>query len=123
MKREIKTFRHFDRQLKRLLKKFRSLRGELNELSEELIESPKQGKDLGAGLYKIRLGSKSKNTGKGGGFRVVTYYVEQTGDDETVYLVTIYDKSEEDSITKADLLAFVKEAFESEFDQEKPDND
>jgi hypothetical protein len=88
-----------------------------------LNKLPKQGKDLGAGLYKIRLASKSKNTGKSGGFRVVTYYVEQIGDEETVYLVTIYDKSEEDTVTKADLLTLVKQAFESEADQEKQDND
>ena len=59
---------------------------------------------MGGGLYKIRLGSASKGGGKRGGFRIITYYVEQTAAGEVVYLVTIYDKSEEANILKADLL-------------------
>ena len=79
-----------------------------------LAENPIQGKSLGAGLYKIRLASKSKGPGKSGGFLVVTYYVEQIGDEEVVYLVTIYDKSEEDTVRKEDLLDLVRDEFESE---------
>lgn len=121
--RTIETFREFRRQAKRLSKKYRTLADEVKNLSELLKTSPKQGKDLGAGLYKIRLASKSKNTGKSGGFRVVTYYVEQIGDEETVYLVTIYDKSEEDSITKADLLVLVKQALDEESANPEANND
>ena len=80
---------------------------EIIELGNSLIKTPIQGKSLGAGLYKIRLASKSKGTGKSGGFRVVTYYVEQIADGEVVYLVTIYDKSEEATIRKEDLLDLV----------------
>lgn len=43
---------------------------------------------------------------------MVTYYVEQLGDEEVVYLVTIYDKSEEDDIRKEALLGMVKDAFD-----------
>lgn len=63
-------------------------------------------------MYKIRLANQSKGTGKRGGFRVVTYYVEQVGDEEVVYLVTIYDKSEEDNIRREELLDIVKDAFD-----------
>ena len=66
---------------------------------------------MGSGLHKIRLASAIKGKGKSGGFRVVTYYIEQVGDEEIIYLVTIYDKSEQDSITKDDLLAIVDDAF------------
>jgi hypothetical protein len=111
MKRKIIALPHFDRRLKRLVKKFRTLSSEMAAFETSIEQYPKQGKDLGAGLYKIRLASKSKGTGKSGGFRVVTYYIEQVGDDEIIYLVTIYDKSEEDSVTKADLLAIVEEAL------------
>jgi hypothetical protein len=63
---------------------------------------------LGAGFYKIRLASKSKGGGKSGGFRIVTYYIEQKGDAETVYLITIYNKSEESSIDKKELLKILE---------------
>jgi hypothetical protein len=111
MRRSVVAMPHFARRLKRLTKKYVSLRAELAGLERALEESPRQGKDLGAGLFKIRLASKSKGGGKSGGFRVITYYVEQVGDEEIVYLVTIYDKSEDDSVDKADLLAIVQETL------------
>ena len=84
----------FERRLKRLARKFRTLPDEVDKLLDSLSQHPTQGQPLGAGLYKIRLGSASKGGGKSGGFRVITYYVEQTVDGELVYLVKIYDKLE-----------------------------
>ena len=109
MKRKVIAMPHFARRLKRLVKKYSSLSDELAHLENDLEDNPRLGITLGAGLLKIRLASKSK--GKSGGFRVITYYIEQVGDDEVVYLVTIYDKSEEDNIDKADLLAIVQDAL------------
>lgn len=109
--RSIKSLSRFDREFKRLAKKYKSLNNELIEFSTSLKTNPVQGKSLGAGLYKIRLASRSKGTGKSGGFRVITYYIEQVGDDEVVYLVTIYDKSEEDSISKDDLIDLVSDGL------------
>ena len=104
MKPTIKPFREFARRAKRLKKKFQLLDDDLREFALSLTEKPHQGDSLGGGLYKIRLGSASKGGGKRGGFRIITYYVEQTAAGEVVYLVTIYDKSEEANILKADLL-------------------
>ena len=108
---DVRALNHFQRKARRLSRKFRLLDNELGILIAGLKESPRQGIDLGAGLFKIRLASKSKGKGKSGGLRVITYYIEQVGDDEVVYLVTIYDKSEEDSIDRADLLAIVQNAL------------
>ena len=107
----IRSLGKFRRDLKRLARKFRSLTGEVGKLINDLEANPKQGVDMGSGLHKIRLASAIKGKGKSGGFRVVTYYIEQVGDEEIIYLVTIYDKSEQDSITKDDLLAIVDDAF------------
>lgn len=123
MSAEVGSITRFRKDLKRLARKFRTLPNEVDDLITSLEKTPKQGKALGAGLYKIRLASKSKNVGKSGSFRVVTYYVEQIGDEETVYLVTIYDKSEEDTIAKADLLTLVKQAFDEELTEPEADND
>ena len=100
--------KHFATELKDYVKKFPSLKEEIKVLIESLIENPKQGNSLGSGLYKIRLANKSKGTGKSGGFRVITYLLQVTESGTNLYLVTIYDKSEEESIDKRDLLKLVK---------------
>lgn len=104
----VKLFERFEREVKRLSKKFRTLPKELTVLLDELEENPTKGTNLGGGLYKIRLASQSKGSGKSGGFRVITYYIEQKADTETIYLVTIYDKSEEENISKGELLKITK---------------
>lgn len=98
----------FKRRNKRLARKFRTLSDEVDALVDQLEITPKLGESLGAGLYKIRLASASKGGGKSGGFRVITYYVEQTAEGELVYLVTIYDKSEAASIEKEELVALLR---------------
>lgn len=114
MKPEILALPYFDRKLKRLAKKYLSITQELRVLEKELEQNPKLGTDLGAGLYKIRLASKSKGKGKSGGFRIITYYVEKIDDIETVFLVTIYDKSEESAISKTELIEIINNSFEDE---------
>ena len=66
----------------------------------ELSQNPEQGIHLGSGVYKIRIAVASKGKGKSGGARVITQFkiVRQT-----VYLVSIYDKSEKENISDADL--------------------
>ncbi|MES2266338.1 MAG: hypothetical protein V4520_06245 [Bacteroidota bacterium] len=59
-------------------------------------------------MYKIRLADPSKGRGKSGGFRVITYLIEETSDSIEVYLITIFDKSEEASIDKDDIKAILK---------------
>ena len=85
----------FKKEAKRLIKKFPSLKQELADLSNTLTNEPETGAPLGNDTYKIRLAIKSKGKGKSGGGRVITYVVT---DDKAVYLLTIYDKSEFDSI-------------------------
>ena len=84
----------FCRQSKRLAKKYRSLKDDLTDLQQDLLKNPFLGKDLGKGKRKIRLGVVSKGGGKRGGMRVITFNVVQTENSITIYLITIYDKSE-----------------------------
>jgi hypothetical protein len=102
------TLDDFERELKRLSKKYRTLTQDVRELGVLLAKSASIGTDLGAGLHKIRLGTASKGGGKSGGFRVITYFVEQTTEGDIVYLVTIFDKSEKANITKKELFKIIK---------------
>jgi mRNA-degrading endonuclease RelE of RelBE toxin-antitoxin system len=98
----------FKREVRRLIKKYSSLATELAELEDILSKEPKSGTSLGFGLYKIRLGIRSKGRGKRGGGRVITYFVDE---DDTIYLVTIYDKGRIDTLPTNVLREYVQEMF------------
>ena len=104
MNYKVKTIKVFDRQVKRLKKKYPSLKKELQELLFELIANPKLGESLGNNCYKIRLSISSKGKGKSGGSRVITYVLFK---DKKVYLLSIYDKSEMATISKKEILSLI----------------
>jgi len=58
------------------------------------------------GFYKIRLAIKSKGKGKSGGARIITYVKIIA---ETVYLVSIYDKSEQSDVAESELDKLIDE--------------
>lgn len=90
----------FEKDIKRLVKKYPSLKKEFFALVESLKENPNQGISIGHQCFKIRLSIASKGKGKSGGARVITY-VKVTL--KSVFLLTIYDKSEQGNLTKNDL--------------------
>lgn len=97
----------FVRRAKDLKKKHASFISDLEELEKSLIANPKQGNNLGAGLYKVRMAIKSKGKGKSGGYRVITYLAEEGTDSIIINMLTLYDKSEEGNIDKKRLLELV----------------
>jgi len=96
----------FEREAKRLAKKYPSLVEDILKLIELLKEEPFQGVPLGKNLYKIRIAIESKGTGKSGGARIITYVVASRN---TVYLTSIYDKSEQDNVSTIILLKLLKQ--------------
>jgi mRNA-degrading endonuclease RelE of RelBE toxin-antitoxin system len=98
--------RRFERELKRFTKKFPSIKSEFATLIETLIDNPKTGEPIGKDCYKIRLAIASKSKGKSGGARVITYTYFQN---RTIYLLTIFDKSEKDNISDKELGQLIKE--------------
>ena len=100
MSYKISSIPLFDKQAKRLAKKYPSLKLDLLLLIESLEDLPVQGKALGNNFYKIRLSISSKGKGKSGGERVITYIKVI---ESTVFLTSIYDKSEKSTITDQEL--------------------
>ncbi len=100
MSYNVLTIAPFDRQLKRLVKKYPSLKVEFAALVEELEHYPTKGTSLGNHCFKIRPAIASKGRGKSGGARVVTHFYV---DDNTVFLLAIYDKSEQTDISDKEL--------------------
>lgn len=63
---------NFKREVKRLTKKYPSLKEETIALKETLTKEPQTGTRIAKNVYKIRLAIKSKGKGKRGGARVIT---------------------------------------------------
>lgn len=105
MSYRVVTIPPFDRQLKRLAKKYHSLKNDLAELGKQLTDNPAMGKPIGQDCYKIRLAISSKGKGKSCGARIITHvYVSR----KTLYMLTIYDKSKQDNISDKELNELLK---------------
>lgn len=61
---------------------------------------------MGSNIYKIRVANSSKNIGKRGGFRVITYYVNENN---IVYLVEIYEKNTIENIPIERFIKIIEE--------------
>lgn len=100
MSYNIITTQRFRRDIKKLAKKYISLKKEYENLINDLEENPEQGISLGNNCYKIRIAIASKGKGKSGGARIITHIIVR---ENTVFLLTIYDKSEKENISDKEL--------------------
>jgi len=95
----------FATKLKKLAKKYKKIKSDLQELQKELISNPKIGIALQHNCYKIRVANSSTPTGKSGGFRVVYYFVNKNN---KVFLMTIYSKTQKENLSENELLELLK---------------
>lgn len=95
----------FERKYKRLAKKYKSLPNALAPIIEQLSENPILGTSIGKDCYKIRISIASKAAGKSAGARLITYvrFVNNR-----VFLMDIYDKSEQATISAKDLKLLIE---------------
>lgn len=100
MSYNVKFIPKFEKELKRLAKKYPSFKSDFSILLSSLKENPSQGTALGNECFKVRMSIASKGKGKSGGARVITCFKIIH---ETVYLLTIFDKSDQESISDKEL--------------------
>ena len=105
MNYKLKVQRSFEKEAKRLGKRYPSLKDDIRKLGEDILAHPRLGTDLGGGLRKIRMAITSKGRGKSGGARVITFTVVEETD---INLLFIYDKAERESVTLVELLDLLK---------------
>lgn len=94
MRYRIKTHQDFDKEFKRLCKKYSSLKADLSALGKSLSENPDQGTSLGKGVRKVRMAIASKGKAEA---------IVCADNEGTVILLTIYDKADRDSISAAEI--------------------
>lgn len=104
MNLKIKTLITFEKSLKHLSKKYKSIKKDYKNLLLILSTDNVNAVDLGDNFYKIRLKNSSTNKGKSSGFRVVYFYKT---DKNTIYLLDMYIKSEVENISKEQLKELV----------------
>ncbi len=95
---------NFERKVKKLSKKYKSLKDDLEPIFDQLETTPSLGIAIGNDCFKIRVAIKSKRSGKSGGARIITYvrYIK-----DSVYLIDIYDKSQRTSITEKEIVELI----------------
>lgn len=102
---KVDTIANFRKEAKKLSKKYPSLKAELQQLGIQLSQTPDLGTSLGNNCYKIRLAITSKGKGKSGGARIITHFYI-SGD--TVFLLSIYDKSNKENVSNKELSGLLK---------------
>jgi|JI61114DRNA_FD_contig_31_2419098_length_904_multi_3_in_0_out_0_2 mRNA-degrading endonuclease RelE of RelBE toxin-antitoxin system len=98
----------FETRFKRFKKKFPTLEKEFNEFALLLMQNPTMGVLITENVYKIRIASSDKNSGKSGGFRVITYLINEKEENTEINIIIIYDKSEESSFNKNEIKKLLK---------------
>jgi mRNA-degrading endonuclease RelE of RelBE toxin-antitoxin system len=105
MSYKIKSTQQFDKELKRIATKYPSLKNDFKNFLDDIALNPAMGNALGNNCFKIRLAITSKGRGKSGGARIITYVVNE---EKEILLVSIYDKSEKETISNKEILQRVQ---------------
>ena len=103
---KILTIPEFDKNVKTLAKRYRNIKQDLKKLIDSLENEPTMGTHIINNCYKIRVPNSSVPTGKSKGFRVITYYIDL---DNTLYLLSMYSKSDTDNISDSTITELLKE--------------
>lgn len=99
----------FERNLRRLVKKYRTIQSDLKPIIEQLQEGVFAGDripNIGYEVFKLRIRNRDAGKGKSGGYRLI-YYLKTAN---KVILLTIYSKSEQSDITLEDVRQIITEA-------------
>ena len=97
---DVLTSSLFEKEFKKICKKHKSAKDDIISLVNKLKENPHLGSSIGKDCYKIRIAISSKGKGKSSGARIITRVRIVN---KTVYLLSVYDKSEQDSISDKEL--------------------
>ena len=94
MSYEVIAVDEFQKDVKQLFKKYKSIKSDILELIETLERNYDIGTSLGDSLYKIRV-RNSDIGGKRGGYRVIYYALLPNG---KIYLLTMYSKTKKETV-------------------------
>ena len=99
----------FEKQAKKLNKRYPSFKKDLLLFLDSLKANPWQGTDLGGGIRKVRMNISTKSRGKAGGARVITMNVSVDVEKMIIALLYMYDKADMASVNNAFIKQVIKE--------------
>ncbi|AFZ49754.1 type II toxin-antitoxin system RelE family toxin [Dactylococcopsis salina] len=109
--KEIRFTDPFKRRLKKLSKRYRQIREDINPV----LEAIKAGNLVGTQIigvsqtvFKVRAKNSDIPTGKSGGYRIIY----QVFGNEIILLLVIYAKSEQTNITASEIEDIIKETLD-----------
>jgi len=106
MKYKVIPTPEFIKNLKSLSKKYKSIKKDVLDLANKLEDDPTIGTSLGNNSFKIRIKNSDLNKGKSGGYRIITYCINEL---KEINLVTIYSKSDKENILDSELIELIKQ--------------
>ncbi len=106
---EIRTISSFDKQIKALSKKYKSIKDDLLNIAKQVSENPTCGTLLFDNVYKIRMQIKSKGKGKSAGARLIYYNLFAKLQNNVIVFIAIYDKSDRENISDSEIKKALQE--------------
>lgn len=98
MNYSLQTTDDFDREIKKLSKKFPSLKNDFQNIIDNIEKELTLADDLGEGFRKIRINIKSKGKGSSGGGRIITYETIIAVNNKLVLFALIYNKGDYETV-------------------------
>ncbi len=95
----------FKKSAKKLAKRYKNFKKDLQLFIVSLDDNSKQGIKLEEGLYKVRIKNSDNNKGKSAGYRIITYARIK----DEIFLVDIYSKSEMENLADEAIDLIVKQ--------------
>jgi mRNA-degrading endonuclease RelE of RelBE toxin-antitoxin system len=105
---KIELSAHFQKVVKRLLKKYKHIQHDVQTLIDQLANGATPGdrlQEVHHIVYKVRVKNSDIDKGKSGGYRVIYYFKTS----ERVILVTIYSKIEQTDISADEIEQLINE--------------
>ena len=108
---EIALTPRFQRDLRELAKRYRSIRSDIQPLIDQLQAGEIPG-DRIAGIkyqvFKVRIKNSDIQKGKSGGYRLI-YYIKTS---ENILCFLIYSKSDEENVTSLEIKKIIQEFYD-----------
>lgn len=100
----------FRKEAEKLKKKYPNIKEDFLDLAIKLKKDPVTGNDsLGRNCFKVRMQISDKGNGESGGARVIINVIIE---DNEVYILSAYDKSDKDTISEKELDQLIKRKLE-----------
>lgn len=115
--RDVRFTPEFKRNLRQLAKKYRRIRSDIQPIIDALLGGELPGEQIqgvGFPIHKVRVRNSDAQRGKSGGYRIIYY---RPGEN-TVVLITLYSKSEQQDIEAHEIRAILQEDADTQAEED-----